>query len=65
MGIVNLTTDSLSHAQLDKAADSDFDMAKVVDIVKGWVQRNAVDIVDVGAESTKPGAYCASSEGRS
>jgi dihydropteroate synthase len=55
MGIVNLTPDSFSGDGLYRTSSTKYQISKIVDFVERTVQDGA-DIIDVGGESTHPGA---------
>ena len=55
MGIVNLTPDSFSADGLYRTAYSVQRTAYIIDYIKKMVEDGA-DIIDIGAESTRPGA---------
>ncbi|MFT6583780.1 MAG: dihydropteroate synthase [Alphaproteobacteria bacterium] len=54
MGILNVTPDSFSGDGLQASGDADI-VARAVAQARGFVE-SGVDILDVGAESTRPGA---------
>lgn len=65
MGILNLTPDSFSgDGLLTKEAASDdfhFDLTAILEKARNFVE-NGADILDVGGESTRPGAHLVSAD---
>ncbi len=65
MGILNLTPDSFSGDGLlqksDETDETGLDLDQIVAVARGFVD-NGADILDIGGESTRPGAKSVSAE---
>ncbi len=61
VGVLNATPDSFSDGGRFVRADAEVDLARAIDVAAGLV-RDGADVLDVGGESTRPGARAVPSD---